>query len=88
MNVPIFNQTFPCLYIRCGNNVFTLTRIASLFLGVDTTRDDGFYSVALLKFQGNGKFPLKVRATSKDGDQTQLFVGGDSSSFYPPNGGR
>ncbi|KAI0208410.1 Calcium-activated chloride channel regulator 1 [Lamellibrachia satsuma] len=55
-------------------------------LGVDTTRDDGFYSVALLKFQGNGKFPLKVRATSKDGDQTQLFVGGDSSSFYPPNG--
>ncbi|KAI0231358.1 hypothetical protein LSAT2_018261 [Lamellibrachia satsuma] len=53
--------------------------------GVDVTRDDGFYSVALLKFSGNGNFPLKVRATSKDGDQAQMFVGGDSNIAFTHN---
>ena len=59
-----------------------------LFLGVDETRDDGFYLAALLQFSGNGKFPLKVRATSKEGDKTLLVVGGDTFSAYQPDGGR
>ena len=55
---------------------------------MDEIRDDGFYSAALLQFSGNGKFPLKVRATSKEGDKTQLVVGGGTFSAYQPDGGR
>ena len=59
-----------------------------IFLGVDEIRNDGFYSAALLQFSGNGKFPLKIRATSKEGDKTQLVVGGGTLSAYQPDGGR
>ncbi|KAK2175750.1 hypothetical protein NP493_711g03078 [Ridgeia piscesae] len=55
-------------------------------LGVDEIGNDGFYSAALLQFSGNGKFPVKVRATSKEGDKTQLVVGGGTLSAYLPDG--
>ena len=51
-------------------------------------KNDGFYSAALLRFSGNGKFPLKVRATTEGGDEAQLVVGGDAPSSYRPNKGR
>ena len=51
-------------------------------------KNDGFYSAALLRFSGNGKFPLKVRATTNDGDKAQIVVGGDAPSSYQPNKGR
>ena len=51
-------------------------------------KNDGFYSAALLRFSGNGKFPLKVRAATKEADEAQLVVGGDAPSSSRPNTGR
>lgn len=55
---------------------------------MDRIKNDGLYSAILLKFSGNGKFPLKVRATSKNGAQTQLDVGGLHFNFNRRKSGR
>ncbi len=57
-------------------------------LGVDVLRDDGFYSAALLKFPKNGYNSVKVRASAKEGNETQLVKGAGSRAFQllPVNG--
>lgn len=55
-----------------------------LCTGVDTVKNDGFYSATLLNFKADGTFPVKVRATAKEGNQTRLVTKGGSRAFRLP----
>ena len=54
------------------------------YIGVDTVKNDGFYSATLLNFQNDGTFPVKVRAAAREGNQTRLVTNGGSRAFRLP----
>ena len=58
-------------------------RYTFAYLGKDVRANDGFYTSVLAKFPSNGLFPLKVRAVSKEGNQTKLVEYGGSATRIP-----